>query len=255
MKRFIATVIATLSFFSAGALYAYTQQDCIDCHGRKKSKSQLHIPVEKFEASVHAQEDITCMDCHTGVKDDSHQETPGAGDVDCGQCHDQQNRHGPHGLDNRPQCHSCHSKHNILAKDAPDSSVNPKRLKTTCRRCHPTESGDTDYLSWLPSWQIASHKKANFGRDYGRSNCIGCHQGQAAHGETDVINEQDCYRCHASRRGKSLLLGFMHPRADIESQPGIFSAALVYQLLIALLLIGGFGFWVRRFSGKSKKEK
>lgn len=255
MKRLIPVLIIVLIFLSGNMLCAYTQQDCIDCHGKNSSKSRLHMPVDKFKASVHAEEDITCMDCHTGVVDDSHQETAGSGAVDCSQCHDQQNRHGQPGRDNRPQCYSCHTKHDILTKEDPNSSVNAKQLKATCKGCHPAESGQTNYLSWLPSWQISSHKKEDFGRDYSRSNCIGCHQGRAAHGEAGLINEQSCYRCHALRRGKASLLGFIHPQADINQQSGIFAASLVYQLVLVVLLIGGFGFWMRRFSEKSKKEK
>ena len=101
--------------------------------------------------------------------------------------------------------------------------MNPMQLKITCRSCHPVECGQTGYLSLLPSLQIRSHKKQNFSRDYSRFDCIGCHQGKAAHGEEEIINQQDCHKCHQSAPGKSSLMGYIHPQADSRNQPGIFA--------------------------------
>jgi len=112
--------------------------------------------------------------------------------------------------------------------------------------------GESDALSWLPSLQIASHNKQDFGQVYDKSNCLGCHQGSAAHGEMNPINDRDCHQCHLPREGRPGLWGTMHPRADLNQQPGTFVAGVVYLIFFILLLGGGFGFYIkgRKSSGK-----
>ena len=254
MKLIVFILISSLASITTGAAYAYTPEDCINCHGEKSQESSLHIPLKTFQESVHAKE-ITCLDCHTNVVDDNHQERTGSGAVDCAQCHEQENRHGLHGLENRPKCYSCHTRHRILASGDERSSVNPQQLRYTCKTCHPAECGETDYLSWLPSLQIASHKKQDFARDYSRLNCIGCHQGQAVHGEDEIISDQDCHKCHLSRQGNSSLMGYIHPIADRNRQPGIFTSAVIYQAASVFLLIGGFYFFIRVFGARSRRGR
>jgi hypothetical protein len=255
MKRIALILITILASFAAGTAGAYTPEDCIGCHAEKSEESALHIPVGDFKASAHTKEELSCPDCHTGVVDDSHEETVGSGAVDCVQCHEKENRHAVQVLENRPKCYSCHTRHRILAPEDEISSVNPMQLKVTCRTCHPVECRQTDYLSFLPSLQLSSHKKQDFGRNYSRFNCIGCHQGMAVHGEEEAISQQDCHKCHLSGQGTSLLMGYVHPKADRHRQPGIFVAAVIYQVTVVMMLVGGFGFFVRLFAAKSKKRK
>jgi hypothetical protein len=252
MKLILIMLISSLTVFTAGTAGAYRPEDCINCHGEKSEESSLQIPVGAFKASAHAKE-LSCLDCHTRVVDDSHQETVGSGAVDCAQCHDQKNRHGMQGLENRSKCYSCHTRHRILASEDEHSSVNPMQLRYTCQTCHPVECGQTDYLSFLPSLQLSSHKKQDFGGIYSRLNCIGCHQGMASHGEDEIISEQNCHKCHRYRQGASMLMGYIHPQADPLKQPGIFTVAVIYQAAAVILLIVGFGFFMRMFGGKSSK--
>jgi hypothetical protein len=254
MKLIVIILISFLVAVTAGTASAYTPEDCIDCHGEKSQESALRIPVKVFQESIHAIE-LTCLDCHTNVVDDSHEETIGSGGVDCVQCHEKVNHHGLQGLGNRPKCYSCHTRHRIFAREDERSPVNPQQLRSTCQTCHPVECGQTDYLSFLPSLQLSSHKKQDFGRNYSRSNCIGCHQGMASHGKDEIISEQNCHKCHSSRQGESLLMGYIHSQADPLKQSVIFSVAVLYQVAAVILLIGGFGFFIRMFAAKSKKGK
>jgi hypothetical protein len=48
-------------------------------------------------------------------------------------------------------------------------------------------------------------------------------------------------------------MGYIHPKADRKRQPETFVAAIVYQVAVALFIIGGFGFFMFRLKGKSKK--
>lgn len=255
MKKLFLFCLAFLICLSGHDAWAYTREDCAKCHEKGSTDSTLTLSIEEFEASIHGRE-ITCQDCHTGVKDEDHQTKKGYGTVDCSQCHDQQNRHALHSKsENRPHCYSCHTKHGILEKDNASSSVYPERLKETCRGCHAFECGEVDYLSWLPSLQIASHRKQDFSQAYERTNCIGCHQGLAAHGEEGQLNDHDCYKCHLPKKGQAGLWGYIHPRADYDKQPGVFAAATIYQFFAVVLLWGAFGFYIKRFSGRNKRAR
>jgi hypothetical protein len=233
---------------------AYTNEDCIACHRTGNKEGVLNIAIDEFNASVHAEE-ADCQDCHTLVEDESHQTTAGSGAVDCSGCHEQEIRHGKgSNSGTRPQCYSCHTRHAILAKDDPRSTVHAKRLKETCRSCHPRESGQTDYFSWLPSLHIASHSKQDFSQEYERTNCLGCHQGMGAHGNPEIINDQTCYTCHVSLDGQNLLLGYIHSKADSRRQPGVMAAASIYQVFLGVVIFGGFAFFIRKLSTRPKRR-
>jgi hypothetical protein len=233
------------------SVWAYTQDECIQCHQSGSKESTRQISMETFNASVHGEE-TGCQDCHTGVTDESHTSTPGSGAADCSACHDQVNRHGLHSERTPPDCYACHTKHNILSKDDVRSTVHADNLKETCKSCHAQRSGNTDYFSWLPSLQVSSHEKQDFSRDYSADNCVGCHQGKAVHGEEAVVNDQDCYKCHVSLNGENLLYGYIHPNADDKEQPDTFIAASAYQLSLIALVWGGLGFFIRKFSRKKQ---
>jgi hypothetical protein len=226
--------------FLINPVQAYTPEDCVRCHRQGSSESSLQMDLETFKGSVHG-ETLSCLDCHGPIQDESHEKMTSSRAVSCVECHEQENRHGLRGgEDRRPKCYSCHTKHGILGKGDSLSSVHPEGLPGTCAACHPVESGKPDYLSWFPSLQIVSHGKQDFGKAYERSNCLGCHQGEGAHGENKPINDQDCAKCHND------LMGFMHPKADSEKQPGILASVWIYQMFLAGLLWGGFRFYTRR---------
>ena len=133
MRQIVRFSLVVLIFTAAQAGFAYTPQECISCHKTGSAESKLQISIDEYNASIHGEEETTCQDCHSLVEDDKHQTTPGAGAVDCGSCHEQENRHGwKSTTGTRPQCYSCHTRHGILAKDDPRSSVHPRRLKQTC---------------------------------------------------------------------------------------------------------------------------
>jgi hypothetical protein len=226
---------------------AYTSADCIKCHDRSGQESALKMSVEQFNRSIHAAEH-ECQDCHANVVDEEHQETVGSGAVNCSNCHDQKNRHGIRAIEGRPRCINCHTRHNMRSKDDPRSSVHPDRLQRSCRGCHPEQSGQTGYLSWFTSIQIVSHPKQDFSQVYSRKDCLGCHQGNAAHGELGPINDQNCHACHLDDKGQNKLFGFIHPDAQLKTQPGVFAAACTYQLVLVIMVFCGFTRLVGHFS-------
>ncbi|HDZ90712.1 MAG: hypothetical protein JRJ09_12820 [Deltaproteobacteria bacterium] len=255
VKRFLSYVVGLIVVFGICDSWGYVQEDCIRCHRDGTRESALHIPIDHFNASVHGRE-IDCQACHTGVVDQDHATTKGSGAVNCGQCHEQENSHGSGAkVEHRPRCYSCHGTHAVFEKESELSSVNGKNLTKTCKTCHPVECGERDWLSWLPSLQIASHNKQDFARVFDTDNCLGCHQGMAAHGEDEPLDDQDCYRCHMAPEKGSPLLGNIHPRADLEKHPAIFAAGFLYLLLMLALFSGGFAFYIRKFSRKRKDRR
>jgi hypothetical protein len=239
----------------AGTAAAYDSAECIECHGKNDGGSKLAMDLAAFEASVHSGQ-AECSDCHSQVVDESHTHTIGAGATDCSGCHDTVNAHGAAGsVEARPACAACHSRHGILAAGDPRSTVNPVNLANTCGRCHEAQTGRPDYLSWLPSVQIASHPKQDFGGTYSKANCIGCHQGQAVHGEKQIIDDDSqCHRCHMNPEGKSALWGVIHARADLSKQPGTWVAGLIYQLFMLALLGTGGAYMVGRICRRSRSQ-
>ena len=254
--RYIPLLLGLLILHSGDNLHAYTMEECIECHKLGSEKAKLHIPVKIFKTSIHHREETTCMDCHMDVVDEDHETTKGSGVVDCSECHDEENKHGQEAtMEDRPQCHSCHPKHRMLEKGNPTSALHPQQLRNTCKECHPVESGETGYFSWLPSIRIMSHKKQDFSQAYGKDNCMGCHQGDVAHGEEDPIDEQTCYICHIGKDDQSPVMGYIHTRADAKKQPGILVAATIYQICIGLILLGVFRLFILRFSGQTRKRR
>jgi hypothetical protein len=250
MRQIVLFSLVVLIFTAAQAAFAYTTQDCINCHKIGSSESTLQISVDEFNASIHAEE-ADCQDCHTLAENEDHKTTPGSGVADCSGCHEQENRHGRgSNSGTRPQCYSCHSRHGMRSKDDPRSTVHSQRLKETCRSCHPRECGQTDYFSWLPSLQVASHSKQDFSQEYARTNCLGCHQGKAFHGEHEPISDQTCFTCHVTKDGQGKLLGYIHSKADDRRQPGVMTAATIYQVFMGVLILGGFAFFIRKITTK-----
>jgi len=238
-------VIGLLLFFSSGSAGAYTTDECLGCHGQGGSATRT-ISITEFKNSAHGK-DPSCRDCHTNVKDESHQARPGAVAVQCGPCHDQENRHGLQANGRpRPQCHDCHTRHGILPKADPKSSVHPARLPLTCKTCHPWECGKSDYMSQFLSLRIKSHKKQDFSRAFQDTNCLGCHQGKAAHGEERLINNQSCYKCHQPVQGEGPLWGSIHPRADWKRRPTLFAAAVADQAGLGFLAAAVLVFIARK---------
>jgi len=255
-KRIISGFSILVLLVWALPALCYEQADCLRCHREGSSESILTIDQAAYEHSVHYKE-ITCMDCHTDIVDDAHRSQKGSGKVDCGTCHDQNNRHGlnTQGTGVRPQCHDCHTKHAILGKVDPDSSINEDNFSRTCGPCHSSQFGHAGFLTWLPSVQIKTHGKQDLSRDFDEEDCLGCHQGKGAHGESVLLNDRDCWKCHFPKNGRARVMGNIHPKSKEKNDTRYIIAGAVYGVAAALLLMGGCAFFARRFSTKSGNKK
>jgi hypothetical protein len=96
--------------------------------------------------------------------------------------------------------------------------------------------------------RIRSHKKQDFSRDYSETNCMGCHQGTAIHGELEIINDETCYRCHLNNN-RNGLMGKFH--TGNKAGPFILGLSITSQILILVILV----FVIRLFIYKSGKKE
>lgn len=255
MKKILPIIFVCLLLLSFRPLSAYTTEDCIRCHQTNSGESALEIDPNEFNRSVHAEE-VACRDCHTGVKDKEHMTMKGSGSVECGQCHEEENRHGlGSGTGTRPHCYSCHTRHGILRGEYEGSSVHPTQAGKTCGACHPAQVGEAGFLPWLTSLRVKSHGKQDLGCDYDDKDCLGCHQGRAAHGEETILNDRSCAKCHFPDNDRVPLMGAIHPSLESGSNPWTVFAKVLYGLATILLIGGGFRFYIRKLTRKTPDGK
>jgi len=109
------------------------------------------------------------------------------------------------------------------------------------------ECDQKDFLSFLPSLTIASHSKQDFSQPAEKDDCLGCHQGQAAHGEQIPLTGQNCSLCHLPLKKQAPLVGYLHLKADKKIQPVSFVIAIFYMVALIFLVWGGFRFFINKF--------
>ena len=161
-------------------------EECLNCHATGGEGSALHLSEEEFRNSVHG-DALECVDCHVLVKYPGHENAKGSGAVDCNECHDRENLHGISGREaDRPKCHACHGKHDILPSTEKESRVNPLHLPETCGRCHEdidlTTKHELLYGKTIQLYQSSVHGQASLGGVYLAATCNDCHSsGGTAH--------------------------------------------------------------------------
>lgn len=125
---------------------------CIGCHASERMRPAFRNIVDEWKMSWHAQNNISCQDCHGGDPKDAALAmsrkrgfvgTPGYREVPefCGKCHIgilKNYREGGHGkalksTGRGPHCVVCHGSHNI--QKANIDTINEQR----CTKCHSYE--------------------------------------------------------------------------------------------------------------------
>jgi Cytochrome c3 len=225
---------------------------CERCH--KKETSEHY-------ASVHAQADVMCADCHTDI----HSHRYWKGDkrlvvAKCVQCHDKQSvyRNSIHGKavaagnQDSAACNDCHNLHAIQALGNPKSHTNREFHTKVCMKCH--ANAEMMKRNNVPTLAVKSYLESYHGKNYRLgfpekvAGCADCH---TAH---DILPEKDpkssvnpanlvktCSQCH--KHATSLFTKF-YPHGehnDREKYP------VLYWTFIAMtgLLTGTFAvFWL-----------
>lgn len=208
---------------------------CLDCHTKQEDEKLLTV-VDNWQRSIHAERDVTCVDCHGGDPSATTKEAakaPGAGYVGvpdkatipelCASCHadvtqmrqydlptDQyaKYRQSIHGIrlhegdTNVATCADCHNGHLILKANDPASSVYPATVPATCAKCHADEELMAPYE--IPTNQFDLYKQSVHGhamldeQNFRAPNCATCHgtHGAAPPGFEEVANV--CGSCHSA---------------------------------------------------------
>ena len=196
MKWTVSICVMILFTLPGIRVLGYTMEDCIRCHRQGSGESKKSIRLREYLSSTHGKE-FSCVDCHEDIKDITHSsQKPDR--IDCQSCHKKENRHGKEGS---IPCKSCH----------------PPRLQVKGK----------SLFAFLKSFQIASHPKQNFAKVVGKNMCVACHQGEAAHGESEPINDQRCGTCHRPLGRYSSKLGYIHMGAAWNHNPLNFVAEYI----------------------------
>ena len=215
-------VPAVLTTFLAGAETAPAQagsnDECLACHNDKGLKSaagkSVFVDPDRFSASIHAQADLGCLDCHAdlkGVKDFPHagKLKPAA----CTVCHDKEAVLIKRSVHGQPQtaanpitvgCADCHGTHDIRGKDDAESSVFSINIPETCERCHAervkTKKGNAFVMGYNRSAHFKALQKAGLGIS---ATCVNCHGGHDVRPVADADSRvsrkaivRTCGRCH-----------------------------------------------------------
>lgn len=107
---------------------------CSDCHGLHDTKA-YHTSTEKYILEAREFYNRTCKSCHSNKEMmERNRLSPNA------VRYYEETYHGKVQDLGYPTsvagCADCHTTHNILAKEHPDSAINPKNLAKNCERCH-----------------------------------------------------------------------------------------------------------------------
>jgi len=240
-------MLLILQCYIPTGIFAYEMEDCINCHSDNPGEGIPQISISVYSTSVHGNL-MSCKKCHSYL-DEEHEDGEIKGRVDCDRCHKEKNFHGALSEEgNKPQCYSCHTKHEILPKSMEDSSIHKTRIKDTCIKCHPAEWGEQGYLKWFTSMRIRSHKKQDFSKNFNETNCKGCHQGMAIHGKPEVVTDDKCYQCHMNNNENGLM-GTFH--TGNNSGLSILGLSIISQILILIIFVCVIRFIFFKPPGKS----
>lgn len=120
-------------------------ESCSTCHGNV---------YHEFKNSTHGQFEnlVSCVSCHGASHEILPADNPKAQhnrfnvNESCGTCHTgmviesyERSFHGiafSYGYDQVPNCADCHSSHNILPSDHPNSTISAANIGSTCEPCH-----------------------------------------------------------------------------------------------------------------------
>ena len=181
--------------------YTFAQEfKCADCHENVIQKS------------VH-NEVISCQDCHSDIKDESHIEKKKYKKVKCKTCHEEYadlvKRDIHHRLKgkvkNPPDCKKCHGTHEIQTPP----KENKLKVKEYCSKCHTSLVLANPYHTKVVEGNkcISCHKQNDFTKlsqsVHKNLECADCHN-YISNNLTNhpknvgATQKADCYLCHSA---------------------------------------------------------
>ncbi len=221
MKRHVLEITTALLLLISilGASPALAQDPlrenrlCLTCHGESISYTlpsgeplSLYVDEDTFHASVHGQQELACIDCHTDITEYPHDYIESWSKRDfqldqypiCKRCHPGQyelildSMHMQElagGNQGAAICTDCHGAHNVTPPDQPR-----QKISLTCGKCH------TDIFE---QYKGSVHGEALL--EEGNSDvptCVDCHGVHNIHDPRTATFRSDspklCASCHAS---------------------------------------------------------
>ncbi|MFQ5616558.1 MAG: cytochrome c3 family protein, partial [Anaerolineales bacterium] len=221
---------------------------CYDCHILLDDEKHVEIS-EEWEASVHGQAGIGCVECHGGdarTDEMNLSMTTDAGFIGvppramipsiCGGCHSDVERMSQYGIptdqyskyidsvhgkklleegDTRVAlCIDCHGTHNIKQGSDPTSDIFPLNIPALCAKCHSDPQLMETYD--IPTDQYDSYEQSVHGQallvnqDMRAANCASCHGSHAAKPPNSHEVINVCGKCHTATQ--SLYEESLHSR-------------------------------------------
>lgn len=192
-----------------------TNAECLACHSNPTMVKQLpsgeplslYVDQKDFTSSVHGQQKLNCVQCHTNISGFPHPAffAPDRRDVTlqmytlCRQCHgdnyaktlDSIHTKAIAGGDrNAAVCTDCHTSHATTNADQPRS-----RIPQTCAQCHSTIYDD--YAKSVHGSAVVNGGNADV------PTCIDCHGVHNIHDPTTAAfrlkSPEICAKCHTDK--------------------------------------------------------
>jgi hypothetical protein len=193
MREILLWIVSLLLFLGLTVGVAWCDNSfCLGCHRdqtltmkdvRGRSVS-LFISETEFKNSVHAK--LSCSDCHTQIKDDTHgagREKTSGQRVSCGGCHGEAKKEYAQsvhaivtvkGMKRAADCYDCHGAHNILPSTNPKSMTYFPNVEKTCDRCHANVKFAREHALG-PGPTPEELFKGSVHRESGKVTCTSCH--------------------------------------------------------------------------------
>jgi len=271
--------LATTSAFAADA--AKEREECYGCHGDPKvdpgelkggEKVALYVDKELFERSVHAQNGVTCTDCHDGKKPDhatgeplpfTRRELSRDHARVCANCHDEiaatfaKSVHGRQleASGDGPACTDCHGVHTITR---PKDNELVLRTPDVCGKCHTDEKLAAKYgmstrvvRTYLADFHGMATTLSRGGKKVpgarlaaGCTDCHGFHDIQRTNDPGSHVITQNlqktCQKCHTGATANFPAAWLSHWEPTPKKAPLVWAVTLFYKVLIPFM-VGGLG--------------
>lgn len=221
MRRTECLILTALCFLLLSSTPPYLRsaldEDCLACHEDPDLKTDqgesLFVDSEKYLDSIHGQAGLSCIDCHSDLKDiEDYPHPEKLKRVSCSDCHEKATEDFDTSIHKQAGekgfltvgCSDCHGKHDIKSKENYDSPVFPLNLPRTCEKCHlekvKTERGTEFIKKYEKSIHYEGLEKAGLSTSSNCSNCHGAHDIKNVHDPRSRVSKKNiiytCGNCH-----------------------------------------------------------
>jgi predicted CXXCH cytochrome family protein len=135
-------------------LLTLSDNSCLKCHSNQnlhkmENGEKISLFTDKNEILNSTHSEITCVKCHSDVDPRLKRPCKTAEKTECSSCHIEagdQYHMGGHstareaGVENAPDCITCHGKHNIKASHLESSKTYRAKIPELCGECHSKDS-------------------------------------------------------------------------------------------------------------------